>query len=64
MFARIVFRTTPIDSESWSRNVCWTSVNRVNDASSITAITFSSNRTGRTMMLAGAASPRPEAILM
>ena len=64
MFARIVFRTTPIDSESWSRNVCWTSVNGVNDASSSTAITFSSKRMGRTMMLVGAASPSPEAILM
>ena len=29
MFAVIVFRTTPIDSESCSRNVCWISVNGV-----------------------------------
>ena len=64
MFALIVFSTTPIDSESISRKVCWTSENGANDASSITAITVSSKRTGTTMMLVGAASPRPEAIVM
>ena len=64
MFAVIVFRTTPIDSESCSRNACWISVNGSNEASSITAITVSSKRTGMTMMLVGAASPRPDAILM
>ena len=36
----------------------------MNDASSITAITWSSKRTGRTMMLTGPASPRPDAIAM
>ena len=64
MFASIVFRTTPIDSESWSRNACWISLNLVNEPSSITAITVSSKRTGRTMMLVGSASPRPDVILM
>ena len=64
VFALIVFRTTPIDSESWSRNVCWISVNGAKEASSITAITVSSNSTGKTMRLVGAASPRPDEILM
>ena len=60
----IVFRTTPIVSVSWSRNVWCTSLNGVNEASSITAITCSSKSTGSTMMFVGAASPSPEVILM
>src|SRR5439155_632123 len=51
-------------SVSCSRNVRWPALKRWNDASSMTAITWSSNRTGRTMMLTGAASPRPDVILM
>ena len=64
MFAMIVFSTTPIDSLSCSRNARCTSVKRLNDASSITAITWSSNRTGRTITFTGAASPSPDVILM
>ena len=64
MFAWIVFSTTPIDSESCSRKVSCTGVKRLNEASSITAMTCSSNRTGMTMIVVGAASPSPDVILM
>jgi len=64
MFAMIVLRTTPIDSLSCSRNARCTSVKRLKDASSITAITWSSNRTGRTTTFTGGALPRPDVILM
>ena len=64
MFALIVFSTTPIDSASCSRNASCTSVNSWNAASSTTAITWSSNRTGRTMMLRGGASPSADVIRM
>ena len=63
VFASIVLSTMPIDSVSWSRNAWWVGLNRSNDASSRTALTWPSKRTGRTMMLAGAASPRPEEIV-
>ena len=39
-------------------------LNGWNDASSITALTSPSNSTGRTMMLSGGASPRPEVMWM
>ncbi len=55
--------TIPIVSPSWSRNARCTSLNWSNEASSITAITWSSNRTGITIRLRGAASPRPDEIL-
>ena len=61
-FAISVFSTTPIVSMSCSRNVRWISLNGSNDASSITPSTWSSNRTGRTMMFTGAPSPRPDVI--
>ena len=59
--AWIVLMTMPIVSPSWSRKPRCTSVNGWNDASSITAITWSSKSTGMTTMLRGAASPSPEA---
>jgi hypothetical protein len=62
MFAWIVFRTTPIVSASCSRNVNWTGEKAWNAASSSTAITWSSNRTGITMMFRGVASPSADAI--
>ena len=46
-----------------SRNAWWVTLNGENEASSTTARTDPSNRTGRTMMLSGADSPRPELIL-
>ena len=58
--AWIVLMTIPIVSPSWSRKVRCTSVNGSNDASSTTAITWSSKRTGMTMTARGDASPRPE----
>ena len=64
MLASIVFRTMPMLSVSWSRKVRWTSLKRWKEASSTTALTFPSKRTGSTMMLAGVASPSPELILM
>src|SRR6266545_3623309 len=60
MFAWIVLSTTPMDSESCSRNACCTGVKRWNEASSTTAITWSSKRTGRTITFTGEPSPRPE----
>ena len=64
MFAPIMLSTTPIDSVSWSRKIWWMAPNGLNDASSITAFTSPSKRTGRTMMFSGGASPRPELIWM
>ena len=58
----IVDKTTPIVSVSWSRNWRMISLNGVNEASSITATTCSSNKTGITMMSRGAESPRPDAM--
>ena len=62
-FAVIVASTTPIVSVSWSRNCRMISLNGVNEASSITASTCSSNRTGITMMSRGVESPSPDADL-
>ena len=39
-------------------------LNGWNEASSMTALTSPSKRTGSTMMLSGGASPRPEVIWM
>ena len=64
MFAWIVFSTTPIVSASCSMNVSCAGVKAWNAASSITAITSSSKRTGITMMLRGTASPSADAIRM
>src|SRR3712207_9305701 len=41
-----------------SRNERWVSLNRLNEESSITAMTWPSKRTGSTTMLSGGASPR------
>ena len=60
--AWIVFRTMPTLSVIESRNAWWVGLNVENEASSTTARSEPSNRTGRTMMLRGAASPRPELI--
>ena len=64
MLAPIMFSTTPMLSVSWSRKIWWMALNGLNEASSITAFTSPSKRTGRTMMLNGAASPRPELMAM
>ena len=64
MLAAIVFNTMPIDSVSWSRKDWWVSLKRLNEASSITALTSCSKSTGSTMMLRGAASPRAEPMVM
>ena len=62
--AAIVLSTMPTDSISWSRKLWWVSLNSLNEASSITALTSSSNRAGRMLTLAGAAWPRPEPMRM
>ena len=56
----IVLSTTPMVSVTCSRNEVCTSVNGAKEPSSITASTASSNSTGSTITLTGAASPRPE----
>ncbi len=58
----IVLSTTPIVSVSCSRKVVCTSVNGAKEPSSMTASTASSNSTGSTITLTGAASPRPDVI--
>ena len=45
-----------------SRNAWWVTLNGEKEASSTTARSDPSNRTGRTMMFSGAASPSPELI--
>src|SRR5690606_1389781 len=45
-----------------SRNVRWVGVNSDSEASSSTALTWSSNSTGSTMTLRGAALSRPDSI--
>ncbi len=52
----------PIDVVSCSRNDSLSSVNGVSAASSITAFTWPSNSTGRTMTLEGGALNSPERI--
>jgi len=58
--ASMVFSTSPMLSGSWSRNAWWTAENAEKDASSTTARTETSKRTGSTMMFSGVAAPRPE----
>ena len=60
--ASIVLSTRPMLSVSWSRNAWCVTLNGENDASSTTARTDPSNRTGSTMMLSGVAAPSPELI--
>ena len=60
--AWIVLRTMPMLSVIESRNAWWVTLKGEKEASSITARTDPSNRTGRTMMLSGAESPSPELI--
>ncbi|MNC91873.1 hypothetical protein D3C83_82050 [compost metagenome] len=52
----------PIDSMSWFRKDWCVSLNRLNEASSITAFTSPSNSAGSTITLSGGASPSPELI--
>ena len=52
----------PIEAVSCSRKAICSSVKSLSEASSITALTWPSNRTGSTMMLLGVASNRPERI--
>ena len=59
----MVLSTRPMLSVMESRNVWWVTLNGENEASSTTARTDPSNRTGRTMMLSGADAPSPELIL-
>src|SRR5688572_3868352 len=61
VLAAIVFNTIPILSVNWSRKVRWVSLNVLKVESSITAFTSPSKSTGRTTILLGGASPRPEA---
>ena len=60
--AMIVLTVTPIVSVIWSRKARCTSVNGLNEASSITASTRSSNSTGSTTTSAGGAAPSEEEI--
>ncbi len=60
--AAMVLSTMPTDSISWLRKDWWVSLNSPKEASSITALTSSSNSAGRMMTFAGVASPRPELI--
>ncbi len=60
----MAFSETPMLSISCSRNCICTALNGLNDASSTTPSTCSSNNTGRITMLSGGASPRPEEIRM
>jgi hypothetical protein len=60
--AWIVFRTMPTLSVIESRKAWWVTLNGENDASSTTARSVPSKRTGRTMMFSGTASPSPELI--
>ena len=60
MLVAMVLSTMPMLSASWSRKVRWISVKRWKEASSSTALTSSSNRTGSTTRLRGGAPPRPE----
>ncbi len=64
MLASIVLSTMPMLSVSWSRNAWCVGLNRSNEASSSTPLTWPSKTTGSTMMFCGAASPRPEEIRM
>ncbi len=63
MLASMVLSTMPMLSVSWSRKVRCVSLKRLNEASSMTALTSPSKSTGSTTMLSGVASPRPEPML-
>ena len=60
MLDSIVLNTMPMLCVSWSRNERCISLNFLNEASSITALTSSSNITGSMMMLRGAVEPSTE----
>ena len=60
----IALTLTPSVSVSCSRKSIWIGVNLLNDASSTTPMTWSSNMMGMTARFAGGASPSPEVILM
>ena len=62
MLDEIMFRMTPMESISWSRNVRWFALNGWNEASSMTALISPSKSTGSTTTLRGGASPRPVAM--
>ena len=61
--AMIVLKLTPSVSVSCSRKSVCTGLNAVNEASSMTPSTWSSNKTGTMARFAGGASPRPEEIV-
>ena len=60
----MVLIETPMVFTNWSKKARWTSLNRLNDASSMTPSTWSSKRIGRMTMLAGGAAPSPELMVM
>ena len=60
--ASMVLSTMPIEPDSCSRNARCDGVNSVSEASSITALTWSSNSTGSTITLRGTALIRPDSI--
>jgi hypothetical protein len=60
--ASMVLSTMPIEPESCSRNARCEGVNSVSEASSITALIWSSNSTGSTTTLRGTALIRPDSI--
>ena len=62
-FAMIVLKLTPRVSVSCSRKSVCTGLNELNEASSMTPSTWSSNKIGSTARFAGGASPSPEEIL-
>ena len=64
MLASIVLSTMPMLSVNCSRNAWCVGLNVSNDASSSTALTCPSKITGSTMMLRGAASPKPDEMRM
>ncbi len=60
----MVLMATPMVTTNWSKKARCTSLNRLNEASSITPSTLSSDTMGSTTTLAGAASPSPVWTLM
>ena len=62
MVASILFSTMPMLAVSCSRNARWDMVNALKEASSMTALTRSSNKIGRTIMFRGTAWNKPERI--
>ncbi len=59
----MVFIVTPMVSTSWLRKARWTSPNRLNEASSSTPSTWSSNSTGSTTIWAGVDRLSPESMV-